>query len=132
MHLEVMGSPGWKLRVHEYCRLLHGPRFEIGYGQFIDFSKNFIGKEALAQKIKNPKRKEGNPRLERERRHAGNARFHLSRRVACEVHEFAAGGLLNISVRLCRERRKSTPAISQYVGYSANARSMLSLSIVDS
>ena len=130
MHLEVLGSLGGSLESDNIEDYYMDP-VEVGYGQFIDFNKDFIGKEALARKIKNPKRKKVTlvwneddvADAMRQSLYSGGGtptkfmNLPLSVYATFQYDEVIKGG--------------KRAGISQYVGYSANAKSMLSLSLVN-
>jgi vanillate/3-O-methylgallate O-demethylase len=128
MHLEVMGSLGGSFESTNIVDYYMDP-VEIGYGQFIDFSKDFIGKEALAQKIKNPKRKKVTlvwnendvMQVMRDSIYPGESPAKFMNLPLAVYSTFQYDSVVKDGKHV---------GISQYVGYSANARSMLSLSIV--
>jgi vanillate/3-O-methylgallate O-demethylase len=129
MHLEVMGSLGGSLESENIVDYYMDP-VEVGYGQFIDFSKDFIGRDALAEKIKAPKRKKVTLVWNED------DVAHVMRESL--FPKKAAAKFMNLPLavystfqydEVLRNGRRA--GISQYVGYSANAKSMLSLSIVD-
>ena len=55
-HLESVGSLGGSFYSDNIVDYYVDP-VEVGYGSLIDFNRDFIGRDALAQKAKNPKRK---------------------------------------------------------------------------
>jgi vanillate/3-O-methylgallate O-demethylase len=129
MHLEVMGSLGGSFESTNIVDYYMDP-VEIGYGQFIDFSKDFIGKEALAQKVKNPKRKKVTlvwneddvVQVMRDSIYPGKSPAKFMNLPLAVYSTFQYDAVV---------KDGKHAGISQYVGYSANATSMLSLSIVD-
>jgi len=56
MNLEVMGSLGGSL-VSDNILDYYADPIEVGYGPLVDFDHDFIGRHALAEKIKSQKRK---------------------------------------------------------------------------
>src|SRR5882724_11255763 len=129
MHLEVMGSLGGSLKSDNIVDYYMDP-IEVGYGPLIDFGHDFIGREALAEKIKNPKRKK--------------VTLVWNENDVAEVMQSSLFGKkgrakfmnLPLSVyatfqydEVLKDGRRA--GISQYVGYSANAESVLSLALVD-
>jgi vanillate/3-O-methylgallate O-demethylase len=129
MHLEVLGSLGGSLKSDNIVDYYMDP-VEVGYGPLIDFGHDFIGRDALAEKIKNPKRKKVTlvwnendvaevmqSSLFGKKARAKFMSLPLAVYATFQYDEVLKGG-----------RRAG---ISQYVGYSANAESVLSLSLVD-
>lgn len=103
---------------------------EVGYGQFIDFDEDFIGREALAEKIKKPKRKKVTLVWNQ------NDVMDVMRASVFDSEKparFIKMPLSIYSTYQCDEVVKDgrRVGVSQYAGISANARQMLSLSLVD-
>jgi vanillate/3-O-methylgallate O-demethylase len=129
IHLEVLGSLGGSLKSDNIVDYYMDP-VEVGYGPLIDFGRDFIGRDALVEKIKNPKRKKVTlvwnendvaevmqSSLFAKKAPAKFMSLPLAVYATFQYDEVLKGG-----------RRAG---ISQYVGYSANAESVLSLSLVD-
>jgi vanillate/3-O-methylgallate O-demethylase len=103
---------------------------EVGYGPFINFDEDFIGRDALAEKLKNPKRKKvtlvwnDDDVMEAMR----NSLF-----TSDQPSRFIKLPLAIYSTYQCDEVVKNGQrvGVSQYAGVSANAGKMLSLSLVD-
>jgi vanillate/3-O-methylgallate O-demethylase len=129
MHLEVLGSLGGSFESDNIVDYYMDP-VEVGYGQFIDFSKDFIGKEALAQKMRNPRRKKVTL-VWNEEDVMGVMRHSLY--INGSASKFMNMPLAVYSTFQYDEVLKGGKAagISQYVGFSANAQAMLSLSLVN-
>ena len=79
--------------------------YELGYGSFVKFDHDFIGREALEAMAAEPPRQEGDARLERRRCHArdGNA---VPEGGPGEVHRPAALQLLDLAERQDHEGRQ--------------------------
>jgi len=129
MHLEVLGSLGGSFVSDNIVDYYMDPA-EVGYGQFIDFSKDFIGKEALAQKVKNPRRKKVTLVWNEE---DVLEVMHHSLYTNGSASKFMSLPLAVYSTFQYDEVVKDGKAagISQYVGFSSNAQAMLSLSLVN-
>jgi vanillate/3-O-methylgallate O-demethylase len=130
MHLEVLGSLGGSLESDNIVDYYMDP-IEIGYGQFIDFNKDFIGKDALAQKIKQPKRKKVTLVWNEDD-------VTQLMRASLYPTDGRAGKFMNMPLAVYSTfqydevtKGGKRAGISQYVGYSSNAKAMLSLSIVN-
>ena len=105
--------------------------YELGYGPFVKFDHDFIGREALEKIAEQAAAQEGDVRVERRRRQQG-LRARCSSRAQTTT-----------STSTCRSpttrRRRTTRScddgkivgLSMFSGYSYNERSMLSLGIVD-
>src|SRR5882724_215481 len=129
MHIEVMGSLGGSLYSDNIMDYYVDP-IEAGYGPFIDFSQDFIGREALAEKIKNPKRKKVTL--------VWNEDDVMDVMRSSLYGGSAANKFINLPLSVyatfqCDEVMKSgqRAGVSQYVGFSVNAKALLSLSLVD-
>ena len=103
---------------------------EVGYGPFIDFDQDFIGRDALAEKIKNPRRKKvtlvwNQDDVMEVMRHSLFS--------ADDPARFIKMPLAIYATYQCDEVVKDgrRVGVSQYAGISANAHEMLSLSLVD-
>ena len=103
---------------------------EVGYGPFIDFDQDFIGRDALAEKIKNPKRKKvtlvwNQDDVMEVMRHSLFSTDDPARFIKMPLAIYAT--------YQCDEVVKNGQrvGVSQYAGISANAHEMLSLSLVD-
>jgi vanillate/3-O-methylgallate O-demethylase len=135
MHLEVLGSLGGSFESDNIVDYYMDP-IEVGYGQFIDFTRDFIGKEALAKKIKTQKRKKVTlvwneddvMQVMRESLYGSD-----SLPSGESMRKFMNMPLAVYSTFQYDEviKKGRHAGISQYVGFSANAKAMLSLSIVD-
>src|SRR5882724_12654685 len=129
MHLEVMGSLGGSLVSDSIVDYYMDP-VEVGYGPLVDFNRDFIGRDALAEKIKNPKRKKVTlvwnesdvMDVIRSSLFAGHSKS--------KYINMPLGGY---STFQCDEVIKNgqRAGMSQCVGFSANAKAMLSLSLVN-
>jgi vanillate/3-O-methylgallate O-demethylase len=129
MHLEVMGSLGGSLLSDNIVDYYMDP-VEVGYGPLIDFNRDYIGRDALAEKIKSPKRKKVTL--------VWNESDVIEVIRSSLFAEHGKSKYMNIplggySTFQCDEVIKNgqRAGISQTVGFSANAKSMLSLSLVN-
>ena len=102
---------------------------ELGYGRFIDFDRDFVGKEALKQESGNPDREkvtlewDANDVLEIFGSLFGSeetykyADLPTPRWAACQYDEIVSNG--------------ETVGVTNWTSYSSNAREMLSLGVID-
>jgi vanillate/3-O-methylgallate O-demethylase len=127
LHMEVMGSVGGSLLSDDIVDYYMDP-IEVGYGPLIDFNQDFIGREALAQKIKNPRRKKvtlvwnANDVLDVMRSSLFEGKSKVINLPLAVYSTFQFDEVTKNGVRV---------GISQYSGFSANARAMLSVSLVN-
>jgi vanillate/3-O-methylgallate O-demethylase len=129
MHLEVMGSLGGSLLSDNIVDYYMDP-VEVGYGSLIDLEREFIGRDALAEKLGNPKRKKVTL-VWNESDVMDVIRSSLfAGRTQSKYLNMPLGGY---STFQCDEITKNGRRVgmSQCVGFSANAKSMLSLSLVN-
>lgn len=129
MHLEVMGSLGGSLLSDSIVDYYMDP-IEVGYGPLVDFNRDFIGRDALAEKIKNPKRKKVTL-VWNESDVMDVIRSSLfGGRNKSKYINMPLGGY---STFQCDEVIKNgqRAGMSQCVGFSANAKAMLSLSLIN-
>ena len=103
---------------------------EVGYGPFIDFEQDFIGRGALAEKISNPKRKKVTFVWNQ------NDVMEAMRASLFDIDAPARFLKLPLSIyatyqcdEICKDGRRI--GVSQYAGVSANAHEMLSLGLVE-
>jgi len=102
---------------------------ELGYGRFIDFDHDFVGKDALKEEMENPQRKKVTLVWDRDEVvdvfaslfEDGETKKHMEmptpRWAACQYDEVLKGG--------------ETAGVTAWTSYSYNEREMLSLAIVD-
>jgi glycine cleavage system aminomethyltransferase T len=103
---------------------------ELGYGPFVDFDEDFIGRDALAEKIKTPRRKKVTLVWKQD------DVMDVMRASLFERDDPARFIKLPLSIyatyqcdEIVKDGRRT--GVSQYAGASANAREMLSLALVD-
>ena len=104
--------------------------YEMGYGPFVKFDHDFIGREALEKISKEPQRKkvtfawnaEDVAKVQRSMLRADRTALQVHRPAVIELRF----GLLRSSVD-----RRETGGLSMFSGYSYNEGSMLSLGIVE-
>lgn len=128
-HRAALASLGGSLESEDIRDYYMDP-IELGYGGFVDLDADFIGRDALAQKLHNPRRKKvtlvWNPddvmAVMRDSLYKTDAparflKMPLSIYATYQCDEVVKDG-----------RRAG---VSQYAGFSANAQEMLSLSLVN-
>jgi len=129
MNLEVLGSLGGSLVSDNIVDYYMDP-IEVGYGPLVDFDHDFIGRGALAEKIKNQRRKKVTLVWNQ-----GDVTdvFRSSLFAEDSKGKFMNMPLSVYSTFQCDEVTKNgkRAGISQSVGFSQNAKSMLSLSLVN-
>jgi vanillate/3-O-methylgallate O-demethylase len=128
-HRAVLASLGGSFESDDIRDYYMDP-IEVGYGPFIDFDEDFIGREALAEKIKNPKRKKVTLRWNQD------DVMDVMRSSLFKTDKparFLKMPLSIYSTYQCDEVVKNgrRAGVSQYSGFSANAQEMLSLSLVN-
>jgi vanillate/3-O-methylgallate O-demethylase len=129
MNLEVLGSLGGSLLSDNIVDYYMDP-IEVGYGPLIDCDHDFIGRGALVEKIRNQKRKKVTlvwdendvTELIRSSLFAANGKG-----------KFMSMPLSTYATFQCDEVTKSgqRAGMSQCVGFSQNAKSVLSLSLLN-
>jgi len=129
MHLEVLGSLGGSLVSDNITDYYMDP-IEIGYGSLIDFDRDFIGRDALAEKIKNPKRKKVTL--------VWNERDVMDVMRASLFPSDRKSKFMNLPLSVYSTfqydeimKNGKRAGVSQYIGFSSNANAMLSLSLVN-
>lgn len=126
-YLETIGSLGGSFVSEDITDYYVDP-VEVGYGSLIDFNHDFIGRDSLRDKVKNPKRKK--------------VTLVWNNDDVLDVMGsalFAAGGkymqLPNPMYATFQSdavlKNGTAAGISQWLAYSANAQSIISLSLVD-
>jgi vanillate/3-O-methylgallate O-demethylase len=129
MHLEVMGSLGGSLLSDSIVDYYMDP-IEVGYGPLVDLNREFIGRDGLAEKIKNRKPEKVTlvwnesdvMDVIRSSLYAGQSKSKYLNMPLGGYSTFQYDEVLKNGQRA---------GISQTVGFSANAKSMLSLSLVN-
>ena len=104
--------------------------WDLGYGGFVKFDHDFVGREALEKMSRRPEAEEGHARVERRRRR--RARWgRCSRRT--DRAKYIDLPLSNYSTwpndKVLKDGKMV--GVSTFSGYSSNESSMLSLAIVD-
>ena len=128
-HRAVLASLGGSLESDDIRDYYMDP-VEVGYGPFIDFDEDFIGRDALAKKIENPKRKKVTLIWNQDDiMEVVRASLFKSDKPA----RFLKMPLSIYATFQCDEVVKNgrRAGVSQYAGFSANAQQMLSLSLVN-
>ena len=126
---EGTGSIGGSFESDEIEDYYMSP-YALGYGPFVKFDHDFIGREALEKMSGQPQRREGNFRLELLKMYL---KVFASMFEAGEIYKYIDLPLSNYTsasydkVLLGRK----TVGFSMFAGYSYNERSMLSLGVVD-
>ena len=128
-HRAALASLGGSLESHDIHDYYMDP-IEIGYGPFLDFDRDFVGRDALAEKMKNPRRKKVTL-VWNEDDVMRTMRDSLFR--ADTPARFIKMPLAIYATYQCDEvvRDGRRTGVSQYAGISANARQMLSLALVN-
>ena len=103
--------------------------FELGYGFYIGWKKDFIGKEALVKMKDAEKPQEGHDRVE-PRRPAQSRCVVVRGRHAVQVDRLPAAELC-VDERGHADENGKMVGISMFNGYSFNERCMLSLAVVN-
>jgi glycine cleavage system aminomethyltransferase T len=126
--LETIGSLGGSFVSDNIVDYYVDP-VEVGYGSLIDFNHDFIGREALREKVKNPKRKKvtlvwNNDDVVDIMRSSlfGDTGGKYMQLPNPMYATFQSDAVL---------RNGNAAGISQWMAYSANARSIISLALVD-
>ena len=130
MNLEAMGSLGGSL-ISDDIRDYYMDPVEVGYGRFIDFEHDFIGREALRDKIDNPRRCKVTLLWNKD---------DIAGRMKASLFEGPGKGAKYINAPLSvyslfqidevlKDGRRA--GISQWAGFSANAQALMSLSLID-
>jgi vanillate/3-O-methylgallate O-demethylase len=129
MHLEVLGSVGGSLESQNIFDYYMDP-IEVGYGPFLDLDTDCIGRDALAEKIKHPKRKkvtlvwDQGDVIEAMRSSMSGGDY---------AAKFMSMPLAIYSTfqydEIVKNGRRA--GVSQYVGFSANANALLSVALVN-
>ena len=128
-HLEVLGSLGGSLYSENITDYYMDP-IELSYGQFIDFNRDFIGRDALQEKIKNPRRKKvtlvwNEDDVAEVMKSSMFPHGAASKYIDLPLSVYATFHYDEIL------KNGKRAGISQYTGYSANAQAFLSLSLVN-
>ena len=126
--LETIGSLGGSFVSDNIVDYYVDP-VEVGYGSLIDFNHDFIGREALREKVKNPKRKKvtlvwnNDDVIDITRSSLFDDKGGKYMQLPNPMYAtFQSDAVL----------KNGAPAgISQWMAYSANARSIISLALVD-
>jgi vanillate/3-O-methylgallate O-demethylase len=126
-HLETVGSLGGSFYSDDIVDYYVDP-VEVGYGPLIDFNHDFIGREALQQKAKNPKRKKVTL--------VWNQDDVVELLRSSLFPGDTPGKYINTPYSMYATSdavlKEGKPAgISQWSAYSANAQSFISLALVD-
>ena len=79
--------------------------WDLGYGSYVKFDHDFVGREALERDGRRRPSPEGHPRARRRRRDPDD-RNDLRDRRASEIHGLAVGRVLDASVRQGHRRRR--------------------------
>ena len=128
-HMEVAGSLGGSLLSDNIIDYYMDP-IEVGYGPMIDFDRDFVGRDALSAKMKNPKRKKVTlvwnesdvMDVMRSSLYAPGAKAKFMNMPVPVYSTFQFDEVIKHGKRA---------GISQYVAFSANANALLSISLVD-
>ncbi len=128
-HRPALASLGGSLASQDIRDYYMDP-IEIGYGNFIDFDRDFIGRDALAEKIKHRRRKKVTL--------VWNEDDFMDVMRASLFNDASPARFPKLPLSIyatyqCDEVVKDgrRVGVSQYAGFSANAREMLSLSLVN-
>jgi vanillate/3-O-methylgallate O-demethylase len=129
MNLEVLGSMGGSLESDNIVDYYVDP-IEVGYGPHLDLNSDCIGRDALAEKIKNPQRRKVTLVWNQDDV-AQTMQSSLFK--AEQSAKFMNLPLCVYSTFQYDEVTKNgrRAGVSQYVGASTNANAILSLAIVD-
>ena len=104
--------------------------YELGYGSFVKFDHDFVGRDALEKHRRRAEPAEGHPRLERRRRRRRDGARCSRRAIAAKYIDLP---LSNYSTwpndRVLKDG--TMVGVSTFSGYSSNESSMLSLAMVD-
>lgn len=127
-HRPALASLGGSLESDDIRDYYMDP-IEVGYGPFIDFDEDFIGRDALAEKINNPRRKKvtlvwNQGDVMEAMRASLFERENPARFIKMPLSIYATYQCDEVT----KDGRRT--GVSQYAGISANARQMLSLSLV--
>ena len=127
--IEGMGSLGGSFYSDNLVDYYMDP-VEVGYGRLIDFDHDFIGREALAQKVKNNKRKKVTLVWNSDDVTAviNSSLFSKTNRAKYINTPLAAYAVFQYDQVLKQGRHAG---VSSWCGYSANASAFISLSLVD-
>jgi len=129
MHLPAIGSLGGSYDSKNIVDYYMDP-IEVGYGKFLDLDGDCLGRDALTERIKHPRRKKVTLVLNREDVvHA----IGLSMQGGPDAAKSISMPLAMYSTWQMDEVTKSGrhAGLSAYVGFSANANEMLSIAVVD-
>lgn len=127
--LETIGSLGGSFVSDNIVDYYVDP-IEVGYGGLVDFKRDFIGRDALLEKSKRPRRKKVT--LVWNNYDVTDAmRSSLFATVARGKYMSLPNPMYATFQYDAIRKRGSTVGVSQWLAYSANAGSIISLSLVD-
>ena len=105
--------------------------YDLGYGAFVKFDHDFIGREALEKIAAEAAAQEGDARAERRGRHEGASGRMFAARASGEVLRLPVGRVLDAARTTRCVKDGKIVGVSTWCGYSSNEGAMLTLAILD-